>query len=189
MHVICHDCILYRFMIGPSTSSISSLPFPFVHATTTNVAQEAAPNHCTAKRNVFFLKTHKCASSTIQNVFLRYGARHDLNFVLPTLGNYLGNQAPFHRAMTSMAPWHRIGYNIFCHHTVFNEQEVTAIMPADTVYVTIVRDPVTLFESLYSYAHLELHYKQDVIEFARNRTPDVTTFMDRSVYCIRLLET
>ena len=38
---------------------------------------------------VGFLKTHKCASSAVQNILIRWGMARDLNFVLPLSGNYL----------------------------------------------------------------------------------------------------
>ena len=45
---------------------------------------------CNKVRNIAFLKTHKCASSTVQNILMRFGVNNDLNFVLPSRGNYLG---------------------------------------------------------------------------------------------------
>ena len=38
---------------------------------------------------VGFLKTHKCASSSVQNILIRWGLTRDSNFVLPHTGNYL----------------------------------------------------------------------------------------------------
>lgn len=136
--------------------------------------------YCHPKSNIFFLKTHKCASSTIQNIFLRYGYAHHLNFVLPSLGNYLGNQGPFHHSMAATSPWHKLGYNIFCHHTVFNKPEMAKIMPNDTFYVTILRHPVTLFESLYEYADLNLKYGVNFEEFVKNTSPSVNISLYRA---------
>ena len=33
-----------------------------------------------------FLKTHKCGSTTVQNILLRYVIKHKLNLVIPTEG-------------------------------------------------------------------------------------------------------
>ena len=46
--------------------------------------------------------------------------------------------------------------DIFAVHTRLNPTQHLKIMPNDTFYVTAVRNPVTLFESLYNYFHLEL---------------------------------
>ena len=39
--------------------------------------------NCTAVKNLVFAKTHKTGSSTLQNIFLRYGWTHNLTFVVP----------------------------------------------------------------------------------------------------------
>ncbi|CAL1270012.1 unnamed protein product [Larinioides sclopetarius] len=49
---------------------------------------ENPTNSCTPRHNLVFLKTHKCASSSIQNIFNRYGYRKGLTFVLPAKGKH-----------------------------------------------------------------------------------------------------
>ena len=46
--------------------------------------------NCTRVKKIAFLKTHKCASSTVQNILMRFGVKYNLNFVLPSKANYLG---------------------------------------------------------------------------------------------------
>lgn len=46
---------------------------------------------------------------------------------------------------------YNLSYSILTHHSRFNYKEMKLVMPQDTVYVTVVREPVRLFESLYSY--------------------------------------
>ena len=77
--------------------------------------------------SVGFLKTHKCASSSVQNILLRWGVRHGLNFVLPPAGNYLREeegQLRYSRDMLATTPWERRGlqYHILCLHTVWDTQ-------------------------------------------------------------------
>ena len=45
---------------------------------------------CQKQTNIGFLKTHKCASSSVQNILMRFGLKNELNFVLPSAGNYVG---------------------------------------------------------------------------------------------------
>jgi hypothetical protein len=45
------------------------------------------------------------------------------------------------------------------HHARFNYDEVKKIMPNNTVFITILRDPVLQFESMFSYYDLSKHYK------------------------------
>jgi hypothetical protein len=126
---------------------------------------------CLPKKKIAFLKTHKCASSTVQNILFRYGEEHNLKFVLPITGNYLGRSQHFNKRMVQNSPWHRLGYDIFALHTMWNTAEVKAILGAspdvDLVVISIVRDPVDLFESLYSFAQWDRLFRMDIAKFAK----------------------
>ena len=76
--------------------------------------------------SVGFLKTHKCASSSVQNILMRFALKNQLNLVLPSAGNYLGRYVPYSKVMVANTPWDRVGvnYDIFCLHTIWNHQEV-----------------------------------------------------------------
>lgn len=123
---------------------------------------------CRPALNVFLLKTHKCAGSTVQNVLMRFGDRRNLSFALPREGNYFGHPKPFSMSMIPadmIPPW---GFNIFCHHVRFGSDELRHLMPPDTVFITILRDPAHLFESLYLYYHLENHTGVSLEGFLRS---------------------
>jgi len=55
-------------------------------ATRTNDAQYGGYKDCRKKTKVGFLKTHKCASSSLQNILMRFSLNNDLNIVLPSAG-------------------------------------------------------------------------------------------------------
>ncbi|XP_077512957.1 galactosylceramide sulfotransferase-like [Amblyomma americanum] len=95
---------------------------------------------CTPRSSVCFLKTHKCASSAMQNMLMRYGERHGLAFALPPFGLYLGNPAFFNRTQVMGSP----PFDMLVHHTRFHEYEVRAVLKPDAVFVTIVREPAVL---------------------------------------------
>lgn len=68
------------------------------------------------------------------------------------------------------------GYNVSCFHGIFDESLAAKMVPAeDTVYVTILRDPVDAFESLYSFMKFDFKYGMDIEEFAY---ADKTTLPD-----------
>lgn len=69
------------------------------------------------KNNVLFFKMHKCSSSTVQNILMRYGDLHNLDMVLPPSGNYLSHDK-FTSKVILKFPVEK--YNIFCHHTRFD---------------------------------------------------------------------
>jgi len=113
---------------------------------------------CSPHQHVMFLKTHKCASSSVQNMFLRYGVQHNLSFVLPVQANYLGNPKPF---QADMVPASRLPPggrgDIFAVHTRLNPPQHAKVLHEDTKYVTVVRDPTTLFESMFNFFHLNAY--------------------------------
>ena len=89
---------------------------------------------CAPRRKIAFAKTHKSASSTVQNILLRYGLANGAEFLLPWSGNYLGSASmltPFtveqmDKANQTKIPWHRTlrkspgGYDISCFHCKWN---------------------------------------------------------------------
>ncbi|XP_013771935.1 galactose-3-O-sulfotransferase 4-like [Limulus polyphemus] len=156
----------------PKTSTC----FPWIPEEIATLLDEDVQDNCLeAKTNVVFLKTHKAASSSIQNIFMRYGDTHDLLFVLPYYGNYFGHPQQFHHSMAprlkpSAGKTH---YNIFTHHTRFNYGELKRLMPKNTIFVTILRDPAELFESLYSYYSLENLYNESILTIGFNTSKKV----------------
>ena len=88
------------------------------------------------KTHVAFLKVHKAGSTTMQNLFFRFGLRHNLNILLPKSGNYLnsiGQRRPL--------PPGEHG-DIFACHTVYRTNWFKALLPADSVNIGIVREPL-----------------------------------------------
>lgn len=87
---------------------------------------------------------------------MRFGYSRGLDFVLPSSGNYIGNPKPFEASLISKelsSPNRK--YHIFTHHTRYNYTAMKSIMNPDCKFVTILRDPATLYESLFNFYHLE----------------------------------
>ncbi|XP_064464654.1 galactosylceramide sulfotransferase-like isoform X2 [Ornithodoros turicata] len=135
-----------------------------LHAKLVYPAADVQPDNvtgatCTPQLSVCFLKTHKCASSSIQNIMLRFGDGHDLSFVLPPASNYLGHPAPFHRSMAPTLANTSGYFDLLVHHARFNEAEMRHVLAPGAKFVTIVREPAELFESLYSYYDLVKQFR------------------------------
>lgn len=98
-----------------------------------------------------YLKTHKTGSSSIQNCFFRYAYQHDLIVAV----KLEPQNSSFTRDMVMDPGFFRTtlnqSYAMLLQHTIFNEKEVKAILPRDTVYITVIRSPVAQFESLYDF--------------------------------------
>ncbi|XP_071549566.1 galactosylceramide sulfotransferase-like isoform X2 [Panulirus ornatus] len=129
---------------------------------------------CSPHHNLMFLKTHKAASSTTQRIFLRYAKSHGLTLLLPGKGNYLGSPLPFRAAMVPTSLRYPDGtYNMMLVHTRLGVDDLTKVMKKDAVWVTIVREPLALWQSLWSYYRMEKFYKMTLEQFAEMPYTDV----------------
>ena len=106
------------------------------------------------KTHIAFLKVHKAASSTVQNILYRFGATHGLSFVLPQVGHYLSTNSDVY--FPRIPPLDESGkYDILCNHVVFNETKFKSLMHDDAFYLAIVRNPLQRFVSAaYYYRHV-----------------------------------
>ena len=101
--------------------------------------------------------------STVQNILLRFGIHHELNFVFPPYGNLMREKdptIPFRTQFLNHIEWHKDfmkkkKYDIFAMHTKWSQGEVSKVLGPKTVYLSILRDPSDSFESLYSYYLLD----------------------------------
>ncbi|XP_065212864.1 galactosylceramide sulfotransferase-like isoform X2 [Planococcus citri] len=116
-------------------------------------------------QNILFLKTHKCASSTVQNILMRFGLKHDLNFALPKKTNYLAYFGNFSESVL-LAPATKTGqkYNMLVHHTRYRKF-LKNIMHNDTISITILREPSSRFESSFHFYLLNKRYGKNFTEF------------------------
>lgn len=96
------------------------------------------------------MKTHKTASSTILNILFRFGEKHNLRFAFPDGRNDFFYPSSF---LCAQVKDYQPGqcFNIVCNHMRFDHGEVSKLLPPDTVYFTILRNPVDLFESAFHY--------------------------------------
>ncbi|KAM4813184.1 galactose-3-O-sulfotransferase 4 [Urocitellus parryii] len=109
---------------------------------------------CLPRQRLVFLKTHKSGSSSVLSLLHRYGDRHGLRFALPT--RYQFGYPRLFRA-SQVKGYHPQGggtqppFHILCHHMRFNLKEVLQVMPSDSFFFSIVRDPAALARSAFSY--------------------------------------
>ena len=125
-------------------------------------------NRCKPIDKIGFLKTHKCASTSVQNIFLRHGLKMKSNFVFPLTGHYLSKERKFTREILTGTPWEAadMDYDIFCLHTVWNFDAVSDLLGPGAKYITIVREPISLFRSLWDYLGYAKAHNMTLDEFA-----------------------
>ena len=68
-------------------------------------------------RYIVFQKTHKCSSTTIQNILLRYAMNHDLVLVLPKDGIHLSQSTKFNSMFIQDSEWYQV--HILQHNIVY----------------------------------------------------------------------
>ncbi|CAG5134017.1 unnamed protein product [Candidula unifasciata] len=106
-------------------------------------------SNCTQKKNFVFIKGMKCATSTLLGVFYRFGYTRNLSFVSPLKQNLWLNW-PYPMTLRDFRPSSR-GYNILTDHSIYTENVMRSIMPEDTVYISIIREPFSQLKSLFQY--------------------------------------
>ncbi|XP_061524981.1 galactose-3-O-sulfotransferase 3 [Phycodurus eques] len=122
--------------------------------------------------NVAFLKTHKTASSTVQNLLFRFAERNNLTVALPTQA--CGHQFCYPRPFDGhFVHPHTLPPNVIGNHMRYDAAELRRLMPNDTRYVTILREPAAMFESLFSY------YNQHCKTFKRVPKGSLDAFLER----------
>ncbi|XP_029472584.1 galactose-3-O-sulfotransferase 2-like isoform X1 [Rhinatrema bivittatum] len=110
------------------------------------------PIPCHPVTNIMFLKTHKTAGSTVLNILYRFVENHNLTVALPVAKMHIFHYPrPFKAAYVDGFPniWQK--YNVMCNHMKFDNTEVQKIMPNNTLYFSILRNPISVLESSYAY--------------------------------------
>lgn len=103
--------------------------------------------------NVFYLKIHKCSSSTMQMLFERYAVWNNLKTVV-----FAGAAHTFPDPSLSpfvISDWADVReYNILSSHIVFSENQIRQLLPKNTTFLTILREPFSLLKSEFKYYKL-----------------------------------
>ena len=106
--------------------------------------------------HVAFLKVHKTASSTAQNIFLRFGDARNLTFVLAHTKGESGwlNVISYRNSLTInnvVPPPSGKHFDILCCHVIYNQHSFATFLPSNTVNIGIVREPISRFQSAVKY--------------------------------------
>ena len=108
------------------------------------------------------------------NIFFRYGDSNDLSFVLgtdPMIG------WPNRFRLKHALPRNGIQPNFLCGHTRYNKKTMHHLFPKDTsMYITILRDPVDQFESVFNYVELGA-----VFGLGKDPTESIKSFLKNGI--------
>lgn len=99
---------------------------------------------------VVFVKTHKTGGTTITNMILRHAERNNLLVGLPIQDHWelAGYPATFDSRLIDPLTEK---YDVLCHHFRYDEQEISKKVADDATYVTIMRNPISNYESIFGF--------------------------------------
>ncbi|XP_060882622.1 galactose-3-O-sulfotransferase 2 [Labrus mixtus] len=100
---------------------------------------------------VVFLKTHKTGSSTVQNLLFRMAERDRATFAFPHHSYQFSYPEKFRAKFVDELPDDSSQYDLLCSNMRLDVKQLKQVMPENAVYITILREPLRTFESVFSY--------------------------------------
>lgn len=110
---------------------------------------------CSPKRHFVFHKKHKCGSTAFRFIFQAYAHKHSLvgakTMIGPFLGGYPGRFDP--RFVGKRYNY----YDYSSSHVRFDGPAFRSVFPSDTIYLTVIREPLSHFESTFNFFYTRHH--------------------------------
>ncbi|XP_033111745.1 galactosylceramide sulfotransferase-like [Anneissia japonica] len=126
------------------------------------VTQPVSLRRCTPRKNIVFVKTHKTGGTTLARIIEQYAFDNKLNVVIKK-----GEYKNFHFANVNFdfnskkyfvppmgvkqGDYKNYKYNVFALHALYNRPVYDSFMENGSIYVTLLRDPVSQFESAFDF--------------------------------------
>ena len=128
------------------------------------------------KQHVYFLKVHKAGSTTTANILFRYGMVHNLSMLTMFKENYCSfPYRTFDDQLPQPKPKRLVNgkYDIYCEHSIYDEEYLMTQLHADTENIAIIREPMSHLRSVFNFYelawYLRLNNSQDpVSEFLKD---------------------
>ncbi|RUS83495.1 hypothetical protein EGW08_008745 [Elysia chlorotica] len=103
-------------------------------------------------RQVVFAKVHKAASSTVQNILLRFAMARNLSVLLPRNGPVLSQtSSKMERSRIVPHIQSKQLYDILCSHVLYEAKEIDKYFPKNAFRVAIIREPMKQTLSALAY--------------------------------------
>ncbi|ESP02828.1 hypothetical protein LOTGIDRAFT_84047, partial [Lottia gigantea] len=105
------------------------------------------------QNNIVFIKCMKCGTETLASILRRYGYERNLSFVLPINKRiYIG--WPYQISKFDYRPVIK-DFNMLVEHAIYNKTTLQKIMPFNTKYISIIREPFSRFVSSFYYFNIQ----------------------------------
>uniref|UniRef100_A0A673BIK9 Galactose-3-O-sulfotransferase 2 n=1 Tax=Sphaeramia orbicularis TaxID=375764 RepID=A0A673BIK9_9TELE len=129
---------------------------------------------------VVFLKTHRTGGSTVQNLLFRMGERDGATFAFPHHTYHFNYPQRFRAELVDKLPSGSSQYDILCSHMRLDVEQLKKVMSSNAIFITILREPVQTFESVFSY------YSSSVPAFASAKKAKAETSGNKSALSVFL---
>ncbi|XP_047490341.1 galactose-3-O-sulfotransferase 4-like [Penaeus chinensis] len=126
---------------------------------------ETPARSCVPQNSVYFLKTPKCASTTLSRSFTAYGVKHGLTFALPVRCGPIPISPKILPPEYHGSPDGR--YHMVVSHTQFNKEGAEQVMKESAKYVATIREPASRFESNWYYGNYEKKLNMTLTAFLK----------------------
>lgn len=110
------------------------------------------------RKQIAFLKTHKTGSSTMTGILNRFTDVNHLDIAIPVNDVRFNWPAPFTHEYVQLSRLKHQRVDVLDNHCVFNRPEITKVMKPNFRMITILREPVSQFYSMFYYLNLPKHY-------------------------------
>ncbi|XP_078620778.1 galactosylceramide sulfotransferase-like isoform X2 [Branchiostoma floridae x Branchiostoma japonicum] len=114
--------------------------------------EKAPKDTCSPQRKFVFIKTHKTGGCTIVNIFQRYAIRHKLSALLPAAGTFFPWHYPPAKEDYIHTPDEQ--YDVLMNHMRYNKTWLRTKFPANTAYISVLREPSSHLKSAMNYYNL-----------------------------------
>ena len=123
-----------------------------IKETSTTIVGDA--NNCKEQTSLYFLKIHKAGSTTVQNLFWRFGVTRSLS-IMVFKGRFPYPSRDFRPILLPDPKIETFDgrYDIFCEHSIFNDKQLKSKMKEDTEYIAILREPLSKLRSALEFFH------------------------------------
>ncbi|XP_033104550.1 galactosylceramide sulfotransferase-like [Anneissia japonica] len=186
--------LLMIFLVLGAAASLfllhpTSYPVVFRGSNSQNRKINSKNIDCAEKKNIVFLKTHKTGGTTLARIIEQYAYDNKLN-VVRKIGEggsiHFGNRNfNFDSKRLFLPPmgvesgnYEEYRYNVFTLHSRYNRPVYDAFMELNSMYITIIRDPVAQFESAFDFFHVGSILNRNTTEKPLNKTQKLELFFE-----------
>lgn len=127
---------------------------------------------------VVFIKVHKAASSTVQNILLRFTMDRNLTSLLPRNGPIISQISPTFAA-SDVLPHHNLNakFDILCSHVIYDNDQLDMYFEESAPRIAILREPLKQVISALIYYTTTYHLKPLEAGLLKHRYDPINGFL------------